>query len=425
MTYTRYLTWMLATALIVLLTVVAFNIAVDPYGIFDQPRRPGFNALKPYAGDRGRIAKIHQVIAVAPRGLIVGNSRTEMGLNPENACWPRKGQPVYNISIPGLSQYLQTRYAQHAIAAGKVRFLAAGIDFIDFLIPAGSSGDPHRWPPANESDPSLLVDADGTPRPAFARERLADMIRASLSLDALSHSVSTVLQQNRRHVKTRTRLGFNPAEAIYEPIIRREGARVLFIQKNRELMRRLLARQWALYYPDSRWSENFEALRRLLRMAAAKGVALTLFINPYHAEYMSALDIAGLWPQFGEWKRRVTEIAAEEGGVPVYDFSAFNRFSTENIDDVAPRGEALQWFWEPAHYRRALGDRIIAAITGGSCQGPGTPPPLPGPRLTPENIGAHLRRLAEEREAYQQSHPAVIARLRALAAAMRKTGSEE
>ncbi len=420
MTYTRYLKRMLITALILLSTVVAFNIAVDPYGIFDQPRRPGFNALKPYAGDRGRIAKIHQVIATAPRGLIIGNSRTEMGLNPENACWPGDHRPVYNLSIPGLSQYLQTRYAQHGLATGSVRVLVAAVDFIDFLIPAGSSGDPHRWPPANETDPPLLVDADGNPRTAFTRERLVDMLKASLSLDALSHSVSTVLQQNGRHVKTRTRLGFNPAEAIYEPIINREGARVLFIQKNRELMRRLLARRWSLYYRGSRWSENFEALRRLLRAAAAKGVSVTLFINPYHAEYMSALDIAGLWPLFEEWKRRIAEIATEEGDVPLYDFSAFNAFTTENIDDVAPRGQALKWFWEPAHYRRELGDRIITALTNGTCRGPRVPPPLPGVRLTVKNIAAHLQDLRKGRDDYRQSHPAVIARLRSLAGKVRK-----
>ncbi len=420
MTYTRYLKRMLITALILLAAVVAFNVAVDPYGIFDQPRRPGFNALKPYAGDRGRIAKIYQVIATAPRSLIVGNSRTEMGLDPENACWSGDRRPVYNLSIPGLSQYLQTRYAQHGLATGRVRVLVAAVDFIDFLIPAGRSGDPHRWPPANETDPPLLVDADGTPRTAFARERLVDMLKSSLSLDALSHSVSTVLQQNGRYVKTRTRLGFNPAEAIYEPIINREGARVLFIQKNRELMRRLLARRWALYYPDSRWSENFEALRRLLRAAAAKGASVTLFINPYHAEYMSALDIAGLWPLFEEWKRRITEIAAEEGNVPLYDFSAFNAFTTENIDDVAPRGQALKWFWEPAHYRRELGDRIITALTNSTCRGAQVPPPLPGVRLTAENIAAHLQNLRKGRNDYRQEYPAVIARLRSLAGKIRK-----
>ena len=58
----------------VLLCIVAgtFNALVDPYGIFGSPRIPGFNALKPRAAERVRVAKPYMAEAFKARTVIGG-----------------------------------------------------------------------------------------------------------------------------------------------------------------------------------------------------------------------------------------------------------------------------------------------------------------------------------------------------------------
>ena len=79
-----YLLILFCATLGILSLVSAVNFIVDPYNIFGTTRIPGLNAVKPFAGNRGRTAKIHQVIQVKPKALIVGNSRPELGLDPNS-----------------------------------------------------------------------------------------------------------------------------------------------------------------------------------------------------------------------------------------------------------------------------------------------------------------------------------------------------
>ena len=65
-----------------LLLVAGFNILVDPYGLFRLVDAPAFNATKPTSGAHGAMVKAYQVLRVDPAGLILGNSRAEVGFDP-------------------------------------------------------------------------------------------------------------------------------------------------------------------------------------------------------------------------------------------------------------------------------------------------------------------------------------------------------
>jgi hypothetical protein len=138
----RYLLfWALLTGLIIL-AVAVFNLVVDPYGLFRLVDRPGFNSIKPKAGVHGAMAKAYQVLRMQPRGLILGNSRSEVGLDPEYWAWPQNARPVFNLALPGTGTQTTLNYLQHALAnskkAGvpKLELVVWGIDFMDFLVDA-------------------------------------------------------------------------------------------------------------------------------------------------------------------------------------------------------------------------------------------------------------------------------------------------
>ena len=179
-----------------------------------------------------------------------------------------------------------------------------------------------------------------------------------------------------------------------------------------------MARPWRLFTPGEDWSPDFEALRRLVRQSRGADTTTLLFINPYHAEYLILLDAAGLWPKFEAWKRHLGELARAEG-VPLWDFSGFDQYSTESVDALPVSGTSLEWFWEPSHYRRELGDLILTNIWRAHCPQNGANAPRYGVRLDGRGDAAvdlevHITAQRDAREAYKAAHRDVVTRIAAL-----------
>jgi hypothetical protein len=411
--YKYYLYTVLCGVVLLVTAVGAFNFLIDPYAMLGTERIAGLNAQKPFAGDRGRVGKLHQALRVAPKGLVVGNSRPEMGLSPDHPCWPDVARPVYNIALPGLSIYKQVRYAQHAQAGGPAAALVMGVDFTDFLSEEFPS-DPTLWPPAGvrtEREP-FAVDPNGHPVDGFSKVRFSDIVGAVLSLDAFGHSLVTVVRQGDL-VPTHTPAGFHVAEGIYQPIIRTEGPMALFAQKNRAMADRYGRAGLKIFPKEREWSPDFEAVRRLIRQGRAAGTKTVLVVNPVHAEYLLVLDAAGLWPEIDVWKRQLARMGRAEG-VPVWDFSLFDSYSTEPVDALPPRGKGLQWFWEPSHYRRELGDLMLDNIWRDHCPHDQADAPRYGVRLdalSDTEIADFLADQRAARDSYKAAHPNVVARI--------------
>jgi len=412
MAFRRYTLLILTGFVLTVLGVAILNWLNDPYGIFGAPRLSWFNEAKPFGVDRGRIAKLYQVRRHQPRGLIVGNSRPEMGLDPKHLCWPEMARPVYNTALPGLGVYHQVRYAQHAMASGPVKFMVIGVDFLDFLKPADARGNPYQWPPAAENSDEFLVLPDGGAASSFRLAQAKNYAAATLSLDALGHSLATIARQGNDFVATRMTNGFNPAENFYEPIVRTEGVGILFAQKNRGIAKKMNGREWSLDQGAIKWSVEFEALRQVLRQARADGVNVVMYINPYHAEYLAMIELSGLWNLFEDWKKRLFETAKLEA-TPLWDFTNFDRFSTEDVGGITKKGESLSWFWEPSHYRKELGDLILANIWRDHCP-QAYPVEKYGTRIDAANFAYHLARIRVRKEQYMTVHKSVVARLTGL-----------
>lgn len=406
MTNRRYVNLVLIVSITLIAGAALFNALIDPYSMFGSPRIAGLNSLKPYAGDRGRTAKIHQVTRIRPTTVIVGNSRPEMGLNPDLTCWPDTHKPVFNLALPGLTLYKQVRYSQHAIANSSVKRIFMGVDFSDFLT-TSARHDPSLWPSPQESEVKLSVDAFARPRRRFAIDRFVDQFRASVSLGTLANSTSTIMLQRRQWLETRTVSGFNPAEGIYVPIVSSEGVRTLFSQKNQEMATRFAPAQ-TLFNDGTKWSSEFEALKRLGAQSQHAGIELVLFINPYHSEYLLLLDSAGHWPLFEQWKTQLVQTAALYDS-PVWDFSTFDYHATELVSELPDKNKSLRWFWEPAHYRQELGTLMLSQMLEAPCHAEHASGF--GVVLTEHNLPETLADIRARRDAFVTAQPAVRARL--------------
>lgn len=406
----RFLLTMGATFLLLCLCAAGVNYLVDPYGLFGSPRVTGFNELKPTASERVRVTKPYMATRAKPRVVIGGNSRPEIGLNPQSPCWKDIDQPVFNTAIPGADVFMQVRYVQHAVESGQARRILFGVDFLDFLVDSKMATEKADWDRLGRRFDGRLRPGSGTSGLPVSIQQAEDILSGLFSMAALGDSIMTLAAQHDPHSATRRKDGFNPAQD-YMPIIRNEGQSVLFMQKNAEVRKRLRQDDLGVLDANGRQTLPLLALRHLLQWAKSRDIEVVLFINPYHSDYLVQIETSGKWKVFEEWKRQLTA-AADEYAVPLWDFNAFDRYSTETPPSPNDRQGMLEWYWEPAHYRAELGDLMLEAMLGRSCGRDSNLPPF-GVRITAVTLQRHLYALRSDMNRFVDENPGVLGRLSA------------
>jgi len=409
----RYLqTW---TGLIVALVALAagVNYVVDPYGAHRAFVWEGFNARKPDAGTYGPLVKARGIERVRPRGLVLGNSRAEVGFDPEHQAWPAEARPVYNAALPGKGTHASLRYLQHALVAGDLRVVVVGLDLMDFLVPPSAvaagreEGEVVARLTAGPGDP-----AGGT----LTVQRLRDLGSTLLSLDALVSSGRAILASRDPYSRDLTTLGFNPMHE-YERMAAREGYQALFAQRDTENLKAYQRRPKNLFVTGSSSSPPLHDLRRILDLARQAGVRTELIIYPYHANLLETFGETGLWPTFEQWKRAVVDLTEDARGrgadVRLWDFSGYNPVTTEPVPRRGDRSTRMRWYWEAGHFKRELGDRVLAEAFARPDGLQGGRAGL-GVRLDRGNIDAHLTEVRRSRMAYLAGDQALAERGRRL-----------
>lgn len=396
--------------------VAGFNLLVDPYGVFRLIDRDGFNRVKPSAGPHGAMTKAYDVLRVKPRSLILGNSRAEVGFDPESTAWPDADRPVFNLALPGTGTDATVHYLQHALASGRKdgmpRRVVWGVDFMDFLV----DGSQPRYPVAlHPEDMRLLTLHDGSRNPMRWLRRGRDYAESMLTLRALQDAIVTVYQQRDRHAADLTASGFNPMRD-YAGHAAGEGYQPLFRHRAVENTRAYLRRPKDLFHVDGSVSAALDDLRQVMRLCRREGIALHLVIYPYHAQLLEIFRLTGHWSAFESWKRALVNVVEEEAAAtrqppyPLWDFSAVNGWTSETIPAQGDRQTEMRWYWEAGHFKRELGDLMLrrmlnpeqTAVAGF------------GERLGSDNLHANLARSRADLAAYRASHPQVTDELTAL-----------
>ncbi|MCF6337465.1 MAG: hypothetical protein L3J84_05875 [Gammaproteobacteria bacterium] len=405
--------------LLLLITTAGLNYLVDPYGLFGTSRIAGFNEKKPTANTRVRVVKPYQVTRVQPHALIIGNSRPEMGLDPDHECWPVEKRPVYSLTTPGASVYMQMRQTQHALASTPANLIIVGVDFLDFLVTPENHADPYQWPPAvREFEHRLSVTTTGQDNDTYWRQSIRDYVTTVFSLDTLEDSLQTIASQGNINASNQTERGFNPARD-YLDIIHSEGQAVLFRQKNDQVISTLLGKNWSIYHAGTRWSRDFEALKQLMETSKKHDAELILFINPYHAQYLESIRQTGKWSLFEQWKRELVKLADNYTNNAIWDFSGYNAYTTE-AESVDKTTNVMDWFWEPAHYRKELGDLMLNRMLGNYCPKETVKPEF-GSLISVANIELHLTRQRAAAQTYVANNPLVITKIQKLVSQKRGT----
>src|SRR5439155_3962184 len=142
---------------------------------------------------------------------------------------------------------------------------------------------------------------------------------------------------------------------------------------------------------------NIDTLRQIILTCRQNGIALDLALVPRHADYLEALDQSGLWPRYEQVIGALTRLVAADGddAVRLWDFSGYDTYATEPVPAPTDRSGATRWFWEPSHFKRVLGEKILAAIYRGNTGY--------GVRLSPATLAEHLQATRQAKLDYRAS----------------------
>ncbi|MBV7256289.1 hypothetical protein KCG44_05760 [Pacificimonas sp. WHA3] len=333
-----------AALLVLFVALTAGALAfIDPYGIWGAPRIAGLNEYRPEMGRHLAAAKLRQFRQVDPKTLIAGNSRVHVGLDPASASWPASARPVYNLGLPGSGTDRVAGEVEAMIAEGNIDTVYLGVDFIDFRI-TKDAGDTPGFSRADSVKDKVYL----------ARDTL-------FSLDAAIDAGATIMGQHTAYPFTVLDNGLN-GTGDYDRLVAGEGHRALFAQRERENIA-------AIANPDRRygWTDTNPLVARVdmfLKRMKAADVNVVLFTYPYHSELLSAYAAAGAWPEFERWKTDLA-VVADRHDVPLYDFAQTAPETMERAPVAGDTRTRLDYYWEAGHFKAALGDLMIARMTGG------------------------------------------------------------
>ena len=396
---TRFLALSAAAFAGFLLFVAGFNLWVDPYRTWHLNGGYSEANPRPRAIQHVALFKQRAVAMLHPVTLVLGNSRAEIGFDPDSAYWPQRVRPVFNAAIPGSGIETALHAFARATETGQVRQLVVGLEFLDFLVdPSATMQVVPQTLPSVESDTGRLITDTSI----------------LLSLDTLFDSVITVLARHDRYSADITSYGFNPLRE-YEFSAMHEGYGKLFLQRDTENARAYAKLPKAILVERSGTSKEWQILDQLLAIARRNDTDIKFVIYPYHAHILQLLKNAHLVPAFEAWKRRLVEVI-QSGRAPstpqcsLWDFSGYHMFAREPVPALGDTKSVVESYWEAGHFKRQLGDRMLARMFGIDTNASGF-----GTCLTAANVDDTNAKLERDQDRYAVENPELSAELARLA----------
>ncbi|SRR5579884_112809 len=411
----------IGSALALLALVILFNAVIDPFAMYRLADIPGINQYKPAIFKRVRLLKAFEVRRLKPDAVILGTSRSHVGLRPTHEAWNGFDGRVYNLAFDGATTEEMYAYLLHAQAVHPLKQVVLGLD----------SYHPTRAPATTrpDFDPLLLEAPDSSW--SWTRWITADL-RLLTSFDTVRASIQTIRSQTDAEPSWLAQNGQRLGEVFFHNAgehFMTVGARGYFEEIDRlEIEGKLQGRkippvkQTASSPPSVSADEtSLGYIRRIVEFCRAKRIDLRIFITPAHvhqAEIAAAAD-EGTWIEGA--KRDLVSLLAEEAArhpgeapIPLWDFSGYSSVTTEPLPGVGRRDE-MRYYWDSSHFKEIVGDYLLDRIFG--IANPQRPLPDDfGVRLTADNIASVLLRDQAAQQWYRSTHPEEIGKIRALVA---------
>lgn len=370
------------------LLMMIFVVVIDPYRIYRIVDKPGFNTVKPPPERFREELKLTAARANRANAFIAGNSRAEIGFDPEYAKKVAPHLSFYNLALSGTAISTTRRELAYLRAHGQQpSVIVLGVDFLDFLVA-----------------PSAQLESE-VPPSVHPADRLQWRFETLFSLTSVMDGIRTLRIQHMQDPESITALGFNPL-LEYKRFAREQGYYTLFQQRAMENAKAYVNKPRSLTARGH--APGLEEFRAIVNAAVAGKSDLHVVIYPYHAQILAMFEQAGLWPLFEEWKKMLsTEISnvnsyAHGSKLQLWDFSGYSRFHCEHIPGRNEKTET-EWYWEAGHFKPQLGNMVLRQVLDSVQYG--TDDESFGYLMTTNTLDENKNRIARERKACAASYP--------------------
>jgi len=397
----KYFITLLSGVFISIAILATFNWFVNPYNIFSSPAIKGFNALKVAAGRRGRLSKVYEVNRLQPDIIILGSSR-ELGIPVEPL--QTDSETAYNLALANGSGYEMYRMFQHANAVHRLKTVIIGIG-------EGFGGGVYE----NFVEERLKVDSENQPTDSWRNVAYKDIFSSLFSMDALHSSINTVRKQPELDldeflINDRRRR-----------ISRAGGHHQMFVDLEHEYVR--VSRSNSLNEckyenpePAAIQTSKSPYFEKMMQLAYQQGIQFYIFFSPLHARLYEVHCLTGAMPGIENSKRAIIEIVESiaelhgEKPFPVWDFTGYNKITTESLPDSGDTTTIMDWYWEGSHYSAATANLILETMLGRDSEATAGF----GVRVSSSNIEQQLRTIHEQRLQYHATNIADVNEVRDL-----------
>lgn len=367
----RFALRLVACFLLSTAALAAFNIVMNPFGIwpnfFGRPLNPRMTARI----DSVRMVRAYDLLNRSPDAkekrfrppdaLITGMSSVAWGIDP--ATYPHEDKVLYNCGLPGSSTEEQYHYVKLSLdQAPSIKKVYVDLNFVAF-------NDKAKYAP------DFAFERMGATIPTFK-----DFVFTALTRYALVHSIHA-WRRNRsgivRHMVHDNGDGFhNYPEAGPETY-----------KKNMEW--RLAIHPLRPLHGGEIVQDQVDYLKKIVDLCKSRGVEVVLYFAPMHVWVFEQERYTGTFHLLTDLRRRVAAIH------PYWDFGLCNEINGESI-------EAMRYFIDTIHYRPRTGTIVLAILNGK--RPPGVSETF-GVKVDNTNVEEHVRRFRRSVEQWRRDNP--------------------
>ena len=362
-----YLRRMAAAAVALWALMAAWTLAVDPYGLFRLVEAEGFNRAK---SDSFRIDQLLDYLERRPALVLFGSSRVRAFAVPLRE---RDGEDALVYALPALKAIELLPLLAFLQERAPPRRVLIGLDF--FAFNAAATVAPPQYARLDR-----LFWPDFLFRNVLSWDVFREGVRVvarNLDEGALAAEAEAESQQ------AALRAGTAPDRVVRTTYVNAVG---FYLDRS--------------YYGGYRFdAAAADGLQALLARLAEEGVGVQLFVNPPHVALLATIRLAGYWPAYEAFHRRLL-VLAEAEGLELWDFAGVTPLSTE------PVGGGMQWYTDPSHFKPAYARLMLARLDGEASD------PSVGVRLRPDMLEAHLAARRQALDDHLARHPELVALVR-------------
>jgi hypothetical protein len=397
--------------------VIAFNLLVDPYGSHSISGFAEGAVARPAIYRRMRLAKAYDLRRIEPTAIVLGTSRSHIGLRMSHPGWAVPLPARYNAAFDGATTKEMYAYLLHAQAIRRLRQVVLGLDTWQLnTFPAWTRpdfapallfapGQPLHNAGVYATDLSVLTSVDTT-QASFIQLKLAD------------HQQEQWLAPDGQRIGAIFFRDVDPDFSVAPGRYFRDVDR----QEISYMLEGPVISSQTKFGPDIAQSKltSLDYIAKIISFCRDQRIDLRIFLTPAHAHQLEIVASLGGWARLEQGKRQLVSLLAQDAAshpgiqpFSFYDFSDYSSVTTESVPSLTERRE-MKFYWDSSHFKEVVGDWVLdhLLVVRGD-EGNAAPTDF-GVQLTPMNIETELDRDRVAQQAYRRQHPDDVALIKAL-----------